>query len=226
MFFYEFLNSFFRKACQNPARYAKLKAFSFHSVKTEWKLHFEFKSYDHFVRQTNFPDFYWRQQGHDCGIWNFVSCPFSLPSFIIMAFLKLRLEGRRQYDPSPEETRDYQRLGKMELRRYWIIKSFFLMLSLFVRNQYNIQSTKVSYFNNSAMRTQLWDLNSYGTFNFQPLPFFNLNSQIHHRTTDFSHKFYDKLSISLKLKYSLVPTRSCTQILQIYQEKGKNLWLP
>ena len=103
MFFYEFLwifeyfltwkNSFFRKGCQNPGIYAKLKPFSFHSVKTEWILRFEFKSYDHFVRETNFPDFFWLQQRHGYSIWNFLSCPFSLPSFIIITFLKLGLVG-------------------------------------------------------------------------------------------------------------------------------------
>ena len=40
-------------------------------------------------------------------------------------FLKLGLEGRRQYDPFPEEAKVYQRLGKTELRRSWMKKSFF-----------------------------------------------------------------------------------------------------
>ena len=116
--------SLFRKGCQNPGRYPKLKPLSFHSVKTEWKLHSEFKSDDHFVRQTNLPDIYWTQQRYGYSIWKFLSCPFSLPSFIIMTFLKLDLEGRRQYDPSPEETRVYQWLGKMGLTRSWIMSFF------------------------------------------------------------------------------------------------------
>ena len=40
------------------------------------------------------------------------------------------------------------------------------MLSLFARDQYNIQSIEVSYFNTSAMRTQLSELNSYVASNF------------------------------------------------------------
>ena len=49
------------------------------------------------------------------------------------------------------------------------------MLSLFACNQYNTQSIEVSYFDNSTMRIQLWELNAYETFNFpQPLTFFNL----------------------------------------------------
>ena len=43
------------------------------------------------------------------------------------------------------------------------------MLSLFLRNQYNNQSIEVSYFDNSVMRTQLRELNSYGAFNFLQL---------------------------------------------------------
>ena len=35
------------------------------------------------------------------------------------------------------------------------------MLSLFARNKYNTQLIEVSYFDNSIMRTQLWELNSY-----------------------------------------------------------------
>ena len=96
--------------------------------------------------------------------------------------VKLVLEGRRQYDPSPEETMVNRRLGNMGLRRSWITTIFFPMLSLFSRNQYNTQSIENSYFDKSAMRTQLWELNSYGTFNFlQPLTFFNSTNQIHHR---------------------------------------------
>ena len=40
------------------------------------------------------------------------------------------------------------------------------MLSLFARDQYNTQSIEVSYFNNSAMRTQLWELISHEAYNF------------------------------------------------------------
>ena len=40
------------------------------------------------------------------------------------------------------------------------------MLSLFARDQYNTQSIEASYFNNFAMRTQLWELISYGASNF------------------------------------------------------------
>ena len=86
-------NVFFRKVCQNLGRYAKLKPFGFYSVKAELKLHFKFKSYDHFVKPINFLDFYWYQQRRVYGIWNFLSCLFSLPSFIIMTFLKLGLKG-------------------------------------------------------------------------------------------------------------------------------------
>ena len=156
--------------------HAQLKPFSFHSVKTEWKLQFEFKSYDHFVRQNNFPDIYWRHQRYGYGIWNFLSCSFSLPIFINMTFLKLCLEGRRQCDLYPEETTVYWRLDKVELRRCWIITSFLPMLSLFGRNQYNTQSTEVYYFDNSVMRTQLLELNSYETLNF--LEFDQLNTPL------------------------------------------------
>ena len=40
------------------------------------------------------------------------------------------------------------------------------MLSLFARDQYNTPSIEVFYFNNYAMRIQLWELNSYGASNF------------------------------------------------------------
>ena len=40
------------------------------------------------------------------------------------------------------------------------------MLPVFARDQYNTQSIEVSYFNNSVMRIQLWELNSYGASNF------------------------------------------------------------
>ena len=40
------------------------------------------------------------------------------------------------------------------------------MLPLFSRNQYSTQSIEISYFDDSAMVTQLWELNSYGTFTF------------------------------------------------------------
>ena len=85
---------FIRKGCQIPGRYAKLEPSGFHSIETEWKLRFEFKRYDHFVRQTKFSDFDWRQPRYGYGIWNFLSYPFNLPLFIIMTFLKLAgLEG-------------------------------------------------------------------------------------------------------------------------------------
>ena len=54
----------------------------------------------------------------------------------------------------------------MEIRTSWIITSLFQMLPLFVCDKYNTQSIEVSYFNNSAMRIQLWELNSYGASNF------------------------------------------------------------
>ena len=82
--FYNVKNLFFRKGCQNSGRYAQLKLSIFYLMKT-MKMHFEFKSYDHFVKQTNFPDFYWRQQRHGYSIWN-LWCHFNLPSFIIMTF--------------------------------------------------------------------------------------------------------------------------------------------
>ena len=88
------------------------------------------------------------------------------------------------------------------------------MLSLFAGNKYNTPSIEVSYFNNSAMRIQLWELNSYGAFNFLQLStFFNLTNQIHpclRKTWDFSNKFYNKSNISLNLKYSFASTLSCT----------------
>ena len=132
-YFLTWKNSFFKNRCQNPGRYAQVKPFIFYSMKAEWKLHFEFKSYDHFFRQTNFPDFSWRLQRHGYSIWNFLWCPVSLPSFIIMAFLKLGLEGRWQYDPFPEKIRVNRRLGNMGLRRSRITTIFFPMLSLFSR---------------------------------------------------------------------------------------------
>ena len=45
------------------------------------------------------------------------------------------------------------------------------MLSLFARNKYNTQLIEVSYFDNSIMRTQLWELNSYVILFTYPLNF-------------------------------------------------------
>ena len=176
-YFITWKNSFFRRGCQHPGRYAKLKPFSYIRLK-QWKLPLEFKSYDHFVGQTNFPDFYWRHQRHGYGIWNFLSCPFSLPSFIFMTVLKLGLEGRRQYDATRKKqgsTRD----GIMDLKRLLNNNKFFPMVLLFACNQHNTQSTEVSYFDNSTMRTQLnsTQLNSIRT---EPSTFFNLTNQVHY----------------------------------------------
>ena len=40
------------------------------------------------------------------------------------------------------------------------------MLPLFAHDQYNTQSIEVSHFNNSAMRTKLWELRLYEATNF------------------------------------------------------------
>ena len=140
----------------------------------------EFKSYDHFVRQTNFPDFYWRHQRHGYGIWNFLSCPFSLPSFIFMAFLKPALEGRRQYDAT------WKKQGTIRDGLKWIQEDFFRCC-----HSLHATSTIPSQQKSPILITPPWELNSYGIFNFlQPLTFFNLTNQIHNWLRKIWHQIF------------------------------------
>ena len=114
--------------------------------------------------------------------------------------------GRRQFDPSPKEARACHRLSKLELRTSWIITRFFPMLSLFVGDQNNTESIEVSFLNKSAMRTQLWELNSYGGSNFfQSIWLIKYTLVLENLMSVFSHKFYDKSNINLRPNLPLYP---------------------
>ena len=63
------------------------------------------------------------------------------------------------------------------------------MLSLFARNQYTIQTIEVLYFDNTIMRTQLWEFNLYGTFNFLQFDQLKTPLTLKNLMSDFSHKF-------------------------------------
>ena len=123
-------------------------------------MHFEFKSYNHFVRETDFPDFYWCQQRHGYSIWNFLSRNFFKPvKFHHYDIFKTGIKRRRQNDPSPQVTRVYQ-------RQVFFQRCHSERETSAIPSQY-----EVSYFDNSV--------SSENSTHTDPSTFFDLTNQIH-----------------------------------------------
>ena len=115
-------SSFFRQDYQTPTgSYVKSQPFSFYLVKTEWKSHFAFKTFEHFCE--NIPDFLWLTQ-KNAGVSKTMGI-VSKSCYVVLYLAKFHHYGiwlwrtdfkgsRCQYDPSRWK-RVWQRLGKIGL---------------------------------------------------------------------------------------------------------------